>query len=139
MRPAAVSALLQVPGRGQGPAYEGSNMLNGWLVDSLEPAPVTPGAPAGHGGYSGTPLAKKLGVKPNQRVLLRTAPRGWTVPGLPAGAKIIRGGDQADVVVAFFREAVEMAREVPALGQLIAPDGLLWLAWPRLRAVIRAT
>jgi hypothetical protein len=92
---------------------------------------VTPGAPAGHGGYSGTPLAKKLGVKPNQRVLLRTAPRGWTVPGLPAGAKIIRGGDQADVVVAFFREAVEMAREVPALGQLIAPDGLLWLAWPR--------
>jgi hypothetical protein len=96
-----------------------------------EPVAGTPSAGAGHRDYSGTPLAQKLGIKPDQRVLLRAAPRGWTVPDLPAGAKIIRGGDQADIVLAFFREAVEMARAVSTLGQLIAPDGFLWLAWPR--------
>jgi hypothetical protein len=96
-----------------------------------EATPLTPGARAVHREYSGTSLAQKLGVKPDQRVLLWAAPRGWTVPELPAGAKIVKGGDRADIVVAFFREAVKMAPEAGTLGRLIAPDGLLWLAWPR--------
>ena len=36
-------------------------------------------------GYSGTPLAKKLGIKPGHRVLLLGAPEGFEIPDLPGG------------------------------------------------------
>lgn len=82
-------------------------------------------------GYSATPLPRKLGVKPGHRVLLRSAPRGWTVEGLPEGAKVVRSAARADVVVAFFREAAAVEAGVAPLGEVIRPDGSLWLAWPR--------
>ena len=34
-------------------------------------------------GYSGTPLPKKLGIKPGHRVLLLNAPEGFELPGVP--------------------------------------------------------
>ncbi|THJ75248.1 DUF3052 domain-containing protein, partial [Candidatus Frankia alpina] len=35
---------------------------------------------AGRAGYSKTPLARKLGVKPGHRLVLAAAPPGWAVP-----------------------------------------------------------
>ena len=90
--------------------------------------PTTPGAAA---GYSGTPPARKLGIKADQRVLLYAAPTGWTIDGLPRGVSIVRRGRHADVVVAFFRDTVDLARNVGPLGEVIRPAGSLWLAWPR--------
>jgi hypothetical protein len=81
-------------------------------------------------GYSGTPLAKKLGIKPGHQLALVNAPAGWAVPDLPDG--VTTGAPEgADVVLAFHRSAAELAAGIEALGQAIFPDRALWLAWPR--------
>ncbi|HEX5558832.1 MAG TPA: hypothetical protein VFX13_14515 [Gaiellales bacterium] len=81
--------------------------------------------------YSGTPLAKKLGIKPGARVALDQAPPGWAVPDLPEGVVPAADTDPADVIVAFFREAAELPERLPPLARRIFPAGGLWLAWPR--------
>ncbi len=82
-------------------------------------------------GYSQTPLAKKLGIKPGTRLALDGAPAGWAVPALPDGVTAAAATDPADVVVAFFREEAELPDRLPALAQRIFPAGSLWVAWPR--------
>jgi hypothetical protein len=47
------------------------------------------------GGYSGTPLAKKLGVRPGYRVLLVYPPPGWSIPDRPANVTVTTSAAQA--------------------------------------------
>jgi len=82
-------------------------------------------------GYSQTPLARKLGIKPGASLALDEAPPGWAVPDLPDGVVTTADGDAADVIVAFFRESAELPDRLPALARRIFPAGALWLAWPR--------
>ncbi|MFF3207659.1 DUF3052 domain-containing protein [Streptomyces sp. NPDC002962] len=90
---------------------------------------------AATGGYSGTPLARKLGVKPGHRVRLRHAPAGWDVTGLPEAVHVAPGGPRdADITVAFFRDHADLAAETPALVRDLADDAMLWIAWPRKAA-----
>jgi hypothetical protein len=79
-------------------------------------------------GYSGTPQARKLGIKPGLRVAVEKAPRGWTLDDPPP--LVDARGANADVVLYFVRTAAELA-DLTALGQRIFPDGALWIAWPR--------
>jgi hypothetical protein len=81
-------------------------------------------------GYSGTPLAKKLCIKPGHKLSLVGAPVGWAVPELPDGVAIGTPGG-ADVVVAFFRSFAELDTGIEELGRAVFPDGALWVAWPR--------
>jgi hypothetical protein len=87
-------------------------------------------------GYSGTPLATKLGIKPDHRVLLIGAAREWSIPGLPASVHVSRrrGGSPADVVIAFFGDAASLEREIADLSTTITTDGALWIVWPRKAA-----
>jgi hypothetical protein len=71
-------------------------------------------------------VERKLGIKPDSRVLVVDPPEGW-----PAGATSREG---PDLVVAFFREASHLRAEVARLGNLIFPNGMLWIAWPRKAA-----
>jgi hypothetical protein len=86
-------------------------------------------------GYSGTPLPRKLGIKPGHRVLLLRAPAGFeagTLGELPAevtGARTARG--RADVIVAFFDRRAELERRMPALRERMEPAAGLWIAWPK--------
>ena len=84
-------------------------------------------------GYSGTPLVRKIGVKPGHRVALIGAPVGWVIAGLPEGVKVARRtpGRGVDIVVAFFRDVASLRNAVPTLSRKIVPDGALWVAWPR--------
>ncbi|MFD7604910.1 DUF3052 domain-containing protein [Streptomyces mirabilis] len=88
------------------------------------------------GGYSGTPLAKKIGVKAGQRVRLVHRPEGWEIPGLPEGCAV-SGGDGAagaDVAVVFHRSLGELVAEAPALVGGLADHAMFWIAWPRRAA-----
>lgn len=82
-------------------------------------------------GYSGTPLARKLGLKPEHRLVLRHAPRGWRVPDPPPGVETVREVGSADVVVAFFRTHADLAAEAPSLAEALRRGSMLWIAWPR--------
>jgi hypothetical protein len=100
-------------------------------------------------GYSGTPLARKLGLKADQTVVLVGAPPGWTIENLPDGVRIHRRGrrsaatgatratgatgraEQADVLVAFVATRAQLVEDVPRRRDEIRPAGALWIAWPR--------
>jgi hypothetical protein len=83
-------------------------------------------------GYSGTPLAKKLGIKEGSVLALVAAPDGWTVPDLPAGVKAktsLRGA--FDVAVVFVRSAAELRRRVDPIVRATPDASSVWIAWPR--------
>lgn len=87
-------------------------------------------------GYSGTPLAAKIGIKPGQRLTLLSAPRDWSIEDLPRDVRVIRrrGGAPSDVVIAFFHDAASLERAIASLTKAITSDGSLWIAWPRRAA-----
>ena len=85
-------------------------------------------------GYSGTPQAKKLGLKPGQRVSIDNAPAGWSLTDPPEDLEYVEPGSPADVVLAFFHSAEDLSQRLPALVDSIFPAGGLWIAWPRRAA-----
>lgn len=91
-------------------------------------------------GYSGTPLARKLGIRDGARVAALKAPAGLErlLGRLPDGAVLkadLRGRGAFDVVIFFTRSARELERELPRLTVRMEPDGGIWVAWPKLAAV----
>ncbi len=85
-------------------------------------------------GYSGTPQARKLGLKPAQRLALDDPPDGWSLREPPDGLLPPGPDGAADVIVAFFRAEAEIPGRLPALARRVFPDGALWAAWPRRAA-----
>jgi len=86
-------------------------------------------------GYSGTPLPRKLGIKPGHRVLALGAPDGFaenTLGELPDGVAVgRRAGGTADVIVSFHEWRADLARRMPRLRELMDPAAGLWIAWPK--------
>lgn len=81
-------------------------------------------------GYTSTPQARKLGLKPGLRVTLVDAPPGWALDDPPA-IELVDDGP-ADVLLAFVRSAADL--DPAAWGARIFPDGALWVLWPRRAA-----
>jgi len=88
-------------------------------------------------GY-GTPLPKKLGIKPGHRVLLLSAPDRFeegTLGELPDGVKVARRlSGKADVIVSFHTGRAGLARRLPKLRGAMEPAAGLWIAWPKKAA-----
>jgi hypothetical protein len=83
------------------------------------------------GGYSGTPLATKLGIKEGARVVMVNAPEGFALEPPPDVRISRRARGRADVVVAFFVQQAKLERRVTGLGSMVFPAGGLWIAWPK--------
>jgi hypothetical protein len=86
-------------------------------------------------GYSGTPLPKKLGIKPGHRVLLLSAPELFeesTLGELPEDVRVAhRLGGKADVIVSFHTARADLAKRMPRLREAMEPAAGLWIAWPK--------
>ena len=84
-------------------------------------------------GYTGTPLAQKLGIRPGHVVAVLDEPDGSVVTGaLPEGVTVRRQArGRLDVVVVFLTEQARLVTRAPALGKAVAPDGMVWVAWPK--------
>lgn len=92
-------------------------------------------------GYSGTPLIKKLGIKPGQRICILNAPQGYekTLGALPAGVKHANrlGKPHAlDLIHFFTKELAQLASSFPKLKTALAYDGTLWISWPKRAAKV---
>jgi hypothetical protein len=83
-------------------------------------------------GYSGTPQARKLGLRKGTRVALVDAPEGWGLTDPPPLCYVARG--PADVIVRFVRSGKEINKNLASLERRIFPDGVIWFAWPRRAA-----
>ena len=79
-------------------------------------------------GYSGTPLEKKLGIKPGHRVMLLNAPAGFALEGV---TPVTRASGFADVILTFHTERRDLARRVPVLRERMEQNAGLWIAWPK--------
>ena len=84
-------------------------------------------------GYSGTPLAKKLGIREGSRVAVLSPPDGFTASlDLPQGAQLTRQArGRLDVVLFFVTRRAELVRRFEVLARALEPDGGLWIAWPK--------
>jgi hypothetical protein len=93
-------------------------------------------------GYSGTPLATKLGIKAGHRVGLINPPDGFAalVEPLPDGVELLAGvRSRRDVVVAFLRERGELESKLAAMAKATFPDGAIWIAWPKRASKVPTT
>jgi hypothetical protein len=85
-------------------------------------------------GYSGTPLPQKLGIKPDMSMTVLHAPPDLDdiLGELPKGVTTSRRlTGHRDLVLIFVTRQAELATRVPALTSAIAPNGMIWVAWPK--------
>jgi hypothetical protein len=89
-------------------------------------------------GYSSTPLARKLGIKPGHVVVVTGgAPTSFESSlELPEGARLFRQvrPGPVDVMVLFVERVAELERKWTGLLQRMHPDGGFWVAWPKKAA-----
>jgi len=90
-------------------------------------------------GYSGTPLANKLGIKPGFTVFLIDAPkdyRDWLgeLTDVKFVTKPSKGG--ADAVHLFVTALAEFDRQLPSARKAMKSDGMLWVSWYKKSAKI---
>jgi hypothetical protein len=90
-------------------------------------------------GYSGTPLAKKLGYKPGCHAHLINAPAQlaeWLAP-LPEGVcfdtKVLAA---TDLVHLFVTEQSVLHKRLVALRGALRSDAMLWVSWPKKSAKV---
>jgi len=85
-------------------------------------------------GYSGTPLAKKLGIGAAARVLAENAPAdyaAWLEP-LPSGVVFDRRLSKSTTVVHVFSTSrTELKVRLGTLRKAIASDATVWVSWPK--------
>jgi hypothetical protein len=85
-------------------------------------------------GYSGTPLAKKLGIKEGARIALINAPEDFQYErdGLPDNVQFIsRPTKSLDLILFFVMTEKELARDFATLAARLTASGMLWIAWPK--------
>jgi len=90
-------------------------------------------------GYSGTPLVRKLGIKPASRVLLIAAPPEFDLAGVPPDAVVHRRGAGAsyDVILAFCPDLARLQSRLTTYAPKLTTAGALWLAWPKRSSGVR--
>jgi CheY-like chemotaxis protein len=104
------------------------------LRESIARPPVKPVVPGTMDGYSGTPLVKKLGIKPGSKLALLGAPARFdkTLGKLPADVVIkMAARGPSDVIVLFAASMSVLERRFPAAVRAMADGGRLWIAWPK--------
>ena len=85
-------------------------------------------------GYSKTPLAQKLGIKPGAKVAALNAPAGYRklLAPLPAGVSFTdKANSGAGFVHLFVTERRVLERELKRLRKLLDDAGVLWISWPK--------
>ena len=86
-------------------------------------------------GYPEPPLVKKLGVKPEFKMLVRHEPESywdWLSP-LPAGASVKSkaGIGQLDFIHLFVKQRKAFEKEVLQFSKALKSNGMLWISWPK--------
>ena len=89
-------------------------------------------------GYSGTPLAKKLGIKPAAKLFTVAAPGHYDelLAPLPEDVKRVRKIDDADVAHFFVTARARLDKELRAAVPKMKQDAAIWISWPKKSAKV---
>ena len=89
-------------------------------------------------GYSGTPLVKKIGIKPGYRVALVDEPIGFKkeLVDLPSNVEFTSTNGNSkiaplDVILFFMKSRASLEKHLPKLKSKITQNGMIWTAWPK--------
>ena len=85
-------------------------------------------------GYSGTPLAKKLGIGTGHRVWLVQAPANYKtlVAPLPDGVTFVaKPSNTTDLAHVFASKRRELEKTLRSLQSTLKPDAAVWVSWPK--------
>ena len=88
-------------------------------------------------GYSGTPLVKKLGIKPAFRIIVIKAPSDyWELLGpLPEDVQLrTRLAGQFDFIHLFTVSEKDLKTRLTKLKKALVANGMLWISWPKKSA-----
>ncbi|HTH36963.1 MAG TPA: DUF3052 family protein [Pyrinomonadaceae bacterium] len=83
-------------------------------------------------GYSGTPLAKKLGIKEGMKIVACDPPENYTalLGSLPKGVTIENErSTEADIVHIFTNTRDGLFRGLDETKKLIKQNGIIWVSW----------
>lgn len=85
-------------------------------------------------GYSGTPLPKKLGLKPAMTLVAVEAPkeyRSW-LGELPAGFAVVStSGAQVEAAHIFATKKAILKKHLAAFRRRLEQSGFVWVSWPK--------
>ena len=89
-------------------------------------------------GYSGTPLAQKLGIQPGSAIFVVAAPGHYDelLAPLPEGVKRVRKIDVADVAHFFETSRARMQKDLRAAVPRMQQDAAIWISWPKKAAKV---
>ena len=89
-------------------------------------------------GYSGTPLAKKLGIKPGSALYVVAAPGHYDelLAPLPEDVKRVRKIDAADVAHFFVTARARLEKDLRAAVPKMRQDAAIWISWPKKAAKV---
>lgn len=90
-------------------------------------------------GYSGTPLAHKLGLKPPMNLLVVGAPRAYRawLGALPAGVRLVSSADgEVRAAHVFVAERASLEKRLRDLRRRLDDTGFLWVSWPKKAAKV---
>jgi hypothetical protein len=85
-------------------------------------------------GYSGTPLPKKLGIKPSFRIAFLNLPaevKAELREDIAACELVKNGQGRLDFVHIFVKSQTELKKEFKNFSKQLAPTGMLWISWPK--------
>ena len=84
-------------------------------------------------GYSGTPLARKLGIKAGTKLFTIAAPGHYDelLAPLPDDVKRVRKIDAADVAHFFVTARTRLDQELRAALPKMQQDAAIWISWPK--------
>jgi hypothetical protein len=85
-------------------------------------------------GYSGKPVVQKLGLKPGFRIFVDGLSVAYSdvVGELPADVMLAKAAKAPlDAVHLFATEAKGLAARLRSYRKAIAPDGMIWVSWPK--------
>ncbi len=85
-------------------------------------------------GYSGTPLAKKLGIKPGYKISVIHAPNGYfeLFSDLPDDLEWINDPDLKKDLIHYFSDSRnQLEEDINKLRQEIGQHGTIWISWPK--------
>jgi len=88
-------------------------------------------------GYSGTPLPRKLGIKPGTEIHLVDPPRGYLalIGPLPEGARVVaKQSASTDLVHVFASRKADLRRALGACRRKLKPTAMIWVSWPKKAA-----
>ena len=90
-------------------------------------------------GYSGTPLAKKLGIKSGYKIKIVNTPENYLslFADLPVDLTQITDGEtKKDFIHYFTSKASQLSKDIIQLKQEIENNGIIWISWPKKTAKV---